>query len=344
MAIAILQKRRMEYIALPAEQSALSVPASPGPQYLAVSFMSTPPTLPIDSRHVALQFARRGDLAGAQFLHNEIAHRMASRLKLIRLQPELILDAGCGAGQRLALLNERYPAARYIGQDRCGAALALARSRHRNTWRTLADRLRGTAPRVQWIEGDLATTGLPPESADLVWSNLALHWHPQPHQVLHEWGRVLRVGGLVFFSCFGPNTLRELREALAVANLQTATPAFVDMHDFGDLLVERGFADPVMDQELITLTYESPDKLLQDVRALGGNPAKGRRTGLAGRAWRERLMSALAARRGPDGRIHLTLEIAYGHAWRSATLRHAPGETHVSVSAIQRKPPSRTTP
>ena len=319
------------------------MPASPGLQNLAVSFMSTPPTLPIDSRHVALQFARRGDLAGAQFLHDEIARRMASRLKLIRLQPELILDAGCGAGQRLDLLGERYPNARYIGQDQCDVALTLARARHRKIWRSLADQLRGTAPRVQWIGRDLADTGLAPESADLVWSNLALHWHPQPHQVLQEWGRVLRVGGLAFFSCFGPNTLRELREALVLAGLQTATPAFVDMHDFGDLLVERGFADPVMDQELLTLTYESPEKLLQDVRALGGNPALGRRAGLAGRAWRERLMSALASRRGPDGRIHLTLEIAYGHAWRSASLRHAGGEMRVSVSAIQRKP-SRNSP
>lgn len=300
--------------------------------------MSTPPTLPIDSRHVALQFARRGDLAGAQFLHDEIARRMSSRLKLIRLKPDLIVDAGCGAGQRLELLGAQYPMARVIGQDQCSAALALARKRHRSTWRTLADRLRGKLPRVQWIQADLAQTGIAPESADLVWSNLALHWHPEPHQVLQEWGRLLRVGGLAFFSCFGPATLRELRDALAAANLKTATPEFVDMHDFGDLLVEKGFADPVMDQELLTLTYESPERLLQDVRNLGGNPARGRRAGLAGRAWRERLIAALEAQRRPDGRIHLTVEVAYGHAWRSSTLRHGAGETRVSVSAIQRKP------
>jgi len=310
---------------------------------LAVSFMSTPPTLPIDSRHVALQFARRGDLAGAQFLHDEIARRMASRLKLIRLTPETILDAGCGAGQRLELLGERYPLARTIGLDQCAVALALARSRHRTIWRSLAQRLRGQAPRVQWIEGDLAATGIAAQSVDLVWSNLALHWHPQPHQVLQEWGRVLRVGGLAFFSCFGPATMRELRQALDDAGLQTATPAFVDMHDFGDLLVERGFSDPVMDQETITLTYKTPDKLLQDVRALGGNPAVGRRAGLVGRAWRERLVSALESQRRPDGRIHLTLEISYGHAWRTANLRHGEGETHIAVSAIQRKP-SRKSP
>ncbi|WP_154389351.1 methyltransferase domain-containing protein, partial [Bordetella pertussis] len=144
-------------------------------------------------------------------------------------------------------------------------------------------------PAVSFVRADLAASGLPPEQLDLVWSNLALHWHPEPHAVLAEWRRILKVGGLAMFSCLGPGTLRELREALADAGLRTATPTFVDMHDFGDLLVENGFADPVMDQETLTLTYETPQRLLEDVRALGGNPARDRRAGLAGRAWLDRL-------------------------------------------------------
>ncbi|WP_154588600.1 methyltransferase domain-containing protein, partial [Bordetella pertussis] len=157
-------------------------------------------------------------------------------------------------------------------------------------------------PAVSFVRADLAASGLPPEQLDLVWSNLALHWHPEPHAVLAEWRRILKVGGLAMFSCLGPGTLRELREALADAGLRTATPTFVDMHDFGDLLVENGFADPVMDQETLTLTYETPQRLLEDVRALGGNPARDRRAGLAGRAWLDRLHAALEARRGPQGR------------------------------------------
>ena len=133
---------------------------------------------------------------------------------------------------------------------------------------------------------------------------------------------MLKVGGLAMFSCLGPATLRELRQALADAGLRTATPSFVDMHDFGDLLVENGFADPVMDQEILTLTYRSPETLLQDVRALGGNPAEGRRGGLVGRNWRDRLCAALEAQRRPDGVIALSIEVAYGHAWRAAA--HAP--------------------
>src|SRR5690606_6057559 len=146
--------------------------------------------------------------------------------------------------------------------------------------------------------------------------NLALHWHPAPHEVLAEWRRILRVDGLVMFSCLGPATLREVRAALDRAGLRTATLPFVDMHDFGDLLIENGFADPVMDQETLTLTYRDPLKLLADVRALGGNPARDRRRGLAGRGFRDRLAAALETQRDHDGLIKLTIEVAYGHAWR----------------------------
>ena len=304
---------------------------------------ATPPTLPLVPAHVVQQFSRRGDLADAQFLYGEVARRMLGRLQYIRLQPAALLDAGCGAGDNLPLLRERYPDAAYLGLDASEALLAHARRRHAaggmaNWLGKLVGRA-GTGPR--FVRADLADTGLPPESLDLVWSNLALHWHPAPHAVLAEWRRVLKVGGLAMFSCLGPGTLRELRQALDDAGLRTATPSFVDMHDFGDLLVENGFADPVMDQETLTLTYRSPERLLEDVRALGGNPARDRRRGLVGRAWRDRLCAALESQRGADGRISLTIEVAYGHAWRAAAHRAAPGETRLSVSAIGGRRASR---
>ncbi|MDO8694150.1 MAG: methyltransferase domain-containing protein [Sheuella sp.] len=303
--------------------------------------MSTLNTLPISTANVARQFSRRADLADAQFLYGEIARRMDDRLRLIRLQPTTLLDAGCGAGQQFPLLHARYPQANYIGQDHNPDLLAYAKTRLRSfmpgALRSWLNKQRGIEAAARFIQSDLSQTGLAPESLDLVWSNLALHWHPAPHDVLAEWGRILKLNGLVFFSCFGPATMQELRTALTTAGLQTMTPSFVDMHDFGDLLIEKGFADPVMDQEILTFTYTSPEKLLEDVRALGGNPATGRRAGLVGKSWRERLLRALESARRPDGNIHLTIEVAYGHAWRTGTLRSAPGETKISVSAIQRK-------
>lgn len=307
--------------------------------------MSTPNTLPLNSAHVALQFSRRGNLSAAQFLYGEVARRMDERLRLVRLQPEQILDAGCGAGQQIALLHARYPTARYLGQDHSQTLLKQAQqeaNKHFPTgWLQKLAQWRGAPASKQWLHTDLAHTGLAPESLDLVWSNLALHWHAAPHDVLQEWGRILRVNGLVFFSCFGPATLQEVRTAAQQAGLKTVTPSFVDMHDFGDQLIEKGFADPVMDQEVLTLTYASPEKLLADVKALGGNPSIGRRPGLLGRDRYQALLNALETQRQADGRLHLTIEVAYGHAWRSSTLRTTPGETRINVSAITRTPPAR---
>ena len=93
---------------------------------------------------------------------------------------------------------------------------------------------------------------------------------------------------------------------------------FIDMHDFGDMLVASGFADPVMDAEVITLTYRSPQQLLREVRALGGNPRDDRRSGLVGGTQARRLLGALGEQSGSDGLIRLTFEVAYGHAWKPA--------------------------
>src|SRR3569832_2316328 len=90
--------------------------------------------------------------------------------------------------------------------------------------------------------GDFARLPLRADSIDIVWSNLALHWHPQPDQVFAEWRRVLRVDGLLMFSCFGPDTFKELRAAFAEIDAAPHALPFVDMHVFGVLLVFVGFS------------------------------------------------------------------------------------------------------
>lgn len=299
--------------------------------------MSQPPTLPLNPDHVIRQFARRSPLDKAQFLYGEIAQRMLQRLSYIKIQPKAVVDAGCGSGHALEPLRARYANIDYVGVDSCPPLIQTAMARHAmqpSLWQRLRNKPTTAA---KFIVADMADTGLAPESQDLVWSNMALHWHYKPHDVLAEWRRVLRTGGLVMFSCLGPGSLKALRRALAEAEIQTAVPQFVDMHDFGDLLIESGFADPVMDQETLTLTYRDPAKLLADLRLLGGNAARGRRPGLAGRSFRDRLLSALEEQRDAEGQIKLTLEVAYGHAWRSAA-RRSGGETHISVAALQRSP------
>lgn len=299
--------------------------------------MSVIPSLPLNTRHVALQFARRSPLDQAQFLYGEIAQRMLQRLSYIRMQPKQVLDAGCGAGHALEPLRARYADIDYTGLDICEPLLEVARQRYArqpSLWQKLRNKPTGQA---RFIQADLAQAVLPPNSQDLIWSNMALHWHPEPHRVFAEWLRLLRTDGLLMFSCLGPASFGEIRQALADSGRAGGTPPFVDMHDFGDLLVENGFADPVMDQETLTLTYSSPEKLLNDLRALGGNASTQRAGSLPGRAWRDRLLAALNRQRHMDGSIHLTLEVAYGHAWRPAALRKAEGETRIAIDSIRRK-------
>jgi len=303
--------------------------------------MSQPSTLPLDPAHVIRQFARRAPLDKAQFLYGEIAQRMLQRLSYIKLQPHAVMDAGSGAGHALEPLRARYANIDYTGVDACPPLVQVAVERHAarpSLWQKLRNKPTQAA---RFLVADMAHTGQPPESQDLVWSNMALHWHPAPHEVLGEWRRVLRTSGLAMFSCLGPGSFKELRQALTDANIHTAVPQFVDMHDFGDLLLEQGFADPVMDQEIITLTYREPEKLLDDLRILGGNPSVGRAPGLVGRRWRRRLLDALESQRHLDGTIHLSLEVAYGHAWRAASRRVSSGETRISIDSIGRPPGRR---
>ncbi|MBP6018526.1 MAG: methyltransferase domain-containing protein [Burkholderiaceae bacterium] len=306
--------------------------------------MSQSPSLRVSSANVNLQFARRAPLDAAQFLYGEIAQRMLQRLSYIRINPKAVLDAGCGAGHALEPLRARYPELNYIGLDACLPLLDVAKQRYQSKpglWQKL--RNKPTLP-LEFIHADMAQSGLPTQSLDLIWSNMALHWHPEPHEVLAEWRRTLSVGGLVMFSCMGPGSLAELRAAIVQADLGTATPQFVDMHDFGDLLIDHGFLDPVMDQEIITLTYRTPDKLLEDMQVLGGNPSIDRRPSLVGRSWRQRLMQALESQRHKDGTIHLTLEVSYGHAWRSAA-EHTRGEARMAMGAVGRqRSPTATGP
>jgi malonyl-CoA O-methyltransferase len=307
------------------------MPLGPGSADLTPT-MVAPPRIPARVETVAHQFdCRAGRLARRDLLLREVDERLQSRLAYIRLAPTSILDVGCGLGRSRSPLLGRYRRARWTGIDlsvalvRAGLleqrrALGLAR-----WWRRDAD----------WVVGDGACLPIAEGSVDLVYSNLMLHWHPTPHLVFPEWKRVLRVDGLLMFSCFGPDTLTELRAAAADALPQARPMPFVDMHDFGDMMVASGFATPVMDVERLTLTFAEPRELLEEVRALGGNPRDDRAAALPSGRQAKRLLDALADRRNADGRIPLTFEIAYGHAWKPAP--KTAGVSSISVESLRQQ-------
>jgi malonyl-CoA O-methyltransferase len=305
---------------------------------------SSPSSGPIDLRTVRRLFSDPARIRESDFLRREIAQRMHERLLLIKLQPKDVLDLGCGEGADLAGLQSRYPQSRIIGIDASSALLDEAR-RHREQAMSSMQRLfsrwlpgkGGAGDAVHMICGDFARLALQTGSADLIWSNLALHWHPQPDLVFSEWRRVLRIDGLLMFSCFGPDTFREVRDAFAEVDDAAHAFSFVDMHDFGDMLVNAGFSTPVMDMEKITVTYDSGAKLLADVRAWGGNPLLTRRRGLLGRSAYARMLEVLEGRRNAEGKIPLTFEVVYGHAFRPAPRKTSSGEAIIRFDP-HRKP------
>jgi malonyl-CoA O-methyltransferase len=305
------------------------MPLGPGTSDITPT-MIAPPRMPARVSTVARQFGQRAArLAHHDVLLREVGLRLLSRLDVIRLQPRAILDVGAGLGRLRAALGQRYPQAQWTGVElatplaQAGRAEQLADFGLARLWRA--------APR--WIVADGARLPLADGCADLVVSNLMLHWHPAPHTVFPEWKRVLRVDGLLMFSCFGPDTLAELRAAVAEC-LPAARPMpFVDMHDFGDMLVASGFATPVMDVERLTLTFASPGELLAEVRALGANPRDDRAPGLPSGAAARALAAALERRRSADGRIALSFEVAFGHAWKPAP--RTVGTTSVSLDALR---------
>ena len=305
--------------------------------------MSSPPkdfsgntkqSAPISLTRVRQLFARPSRVAESQFLRREISGRMFERLALIKTRPACVLDAGCGEGQDLLALHQSFPTAALLGVDASAAMLAAARdqaAQGRSSMQRLIGLVRARpAPGGALLAcGDFARLPLPAARVDLVWSNLALHWHPQPDRVFKEWHRVLRVDGLLMFSCFGPDTFAQVRSAFAAVGESHAVLPFVDLHDFGDMLVDAGFATPVMDMEKINITYSSAAKMLADAQAFGGNPLTTRRRSLWGRAQWGRVLRSIEEQRGADGLLNLTVEVIYGHAFRVAQKKTASGESIV---------------
>ena len=250
---------------------------------------------------------------GNAFLQREIADRLFERLEYIKLQPLTALDIGCGTGYATGKLRERYPDANIIGLDLAEQMLATARRDAKSaSWRK---RLMQRAPGQAWLCGDAEALPLTAESIDLAISNLTLQWC-DPESVAREVVRVLRPNGLFMFTTFGPDTLKELRKAFRAADDKPHVNQFIDMHDIGDILVSAGFADPVMDQEIVTLTYADLKPLLKELKGIGAhNVLTGRASGLIGRQRWQRMITAYEVFR-KDERLPATYEVVYGHAWK----------------------------
>jgi len=245
------------------------------------------------------------------WLHEEIGRRMEERLQWIRLQPKQWVDwAPVNGGLRThAAVRARYPKANCLALETSELRLQKAKVALTNPWWKLWQR--------RAVSIASLAKGLPQqEVADMVWANMALHTAVAPQSLLRAWHSLLATDGFLMFSSLGPDTLRELQPIYQEMGWGDPSHAFTDMHDWGDMLVQAGFAEPVMDMERITLTYATPSDLLKDLRLLGRNLHHQRHQNLRGRGWRQNLENALLALAKPDhqGRLVLTVEVIYGHA------------------------------
>lgn len=240
---------------------------------------------------------------------------MLERLELVRLPDGAIADVGCATGATTRLLRQRYPGRAVVGLDPSIGLLAL-----RPPLPGPIARLRALvgAGRPSRVVADPARLPLRPESVALIWSNLMLHAIDDAEAAMRSWMSALRPGGLLMFSTLGPDTLCELRNAFAAVDALPHVHAFVDMHNIGDSLVATGFADPVMDMEVVTLTYTTVASLVADLRGQGlSNTAAARSRGLyPPRRWRDMTRHYEAAR--VADRLPATFEVIQGHAWKPA--------------------------
>ena len=255
------------------------------------------------------------------WLHAEVARRMGERLGLVRLRPEVLVDWSGWAGASAAVLDAAYPSARRLVVEPLAALRERSRAEARRPWWTA---WRGGARRVEVLDGEP-----PAASAQLVWSNMVLHATVDPPALLGAWQRALAESAASRCTpASGRTPLRELRALYRAHGWGPPGIDFVDMHDLGDMMVHAGFADPVMDQEPLTLTWESPQAALAELRSIGGNVSPGARGGAAHAALARAPARRAGGRRAAGGRLSMTFEIVYGHAFKAAP-RPPRGDTRV---------------
>jgi len=255
----------------------------------------------------------------AAILQRQVREEMLSRLDVVKLEPAVILDAGCGTGHGLHALLKQFKQAQGIALDIAEGMLARSRS--------LFPRYQFWRAKPRFVCADIESLPLATASVDMVWSNLAVQWCNDLDAALQEWRRVLRPNGLLMFATLGPDTLKELRVASGADH--THVSRFIDMHDIGDALTRAGFSAPVLDVMHYTLTYDTVESLMRDLKAIGAhNATAGRAKGLSGKGFLQQLRQGYEAFRH-EGKLPATYEVVFVHAWTGSQPYTAPGTSPV---------------
>jgi malonyl-CoA O-methyltransferase len=263
---------------------------------------------PLDKDAIRLSFDRAASSYDRHaVLQREIESRLLERVEFQRHEPGMILDLGCGTGSASRTLARQYPRASVIALDWAPAMLAKAGE-------TLGeDHPEGRA--FSRLCADMHTLPLAARSADLVFSSLALQWSYDLPAVFREFRRIMKADGMLVFTCFGPDTLHELKQAWRAVDDLPHVNDYPDMHDIGDELLASGFREPVMDTERLTLEYPDVLSLMRDLKGIGAhNVASNRHHGLTGKTRLQSMLQAYEVFRRGD-RYPASYEIIYGTAF-----------------------------
>jgi malonyl-CoA O-methyltransferase len=304
--------------------------------------LSAPPSL--DTNAAARWLARSH--AQSPFLHEEVGQRMRERLQWIVKTPKAWADWSpvLGGVANHNAIRVQYPQSEVFCHMPSAKYHLLAIKKEAEKASPLAwakQLFRTPAEKLD----PLRHFGAPPDGAvDMVWANALLHQHPDPQTLMRQWHNALAVGGYVMFSAFGPDTLKNLRDLYAERGWGEPCHEFTDMHDFGDMLVQTGFAEPVMDVERITLTYATAEALIKDLRGLGRNMHIGRPPGLMGRRFGTALKGAVKNLAGADGLMSLEFEVIYGHAFKPQPRIQMNASSAISMKDMRSMLQSRTNP
>ena len=262
----------------------------------------------LDKRRVRAAFNRAANTYdGAAVVQAMVRDEMLSRLDLVKLSPQIILDAGCGTGLGSRMLQQRFGGATIVSLDMAINML------HKT--RTNQPFLKRMFSQPSLLCADIEALPLVENSVGLIWSNLALQWCNDLDAAFGACFNSLQPEGLLMFSTFGPDTLKELRIASS-ADANTHVSRFIDMHDIGDALVRAGFNAPVLDVERYTLTYDDVKAVMKDLKSIGAhNATQGRQRGLAGKGFLQNLTQQYEQFR-VGGKLPATFEVVFGHAWK----------------------------
>jgi len=267
----------------------------------------------------------------AAVLQREIGNRLLERLDYIRFQPQRILDVGAGTGICSYQLAEHYKESEVFILD--FATAMLQQARQKRSWR------QRWSSRYQYLTGDAASLPLADNSVDMIFSNLALQWCEDLTQVFSEFRRVLKPDGMLLFSTFGPDTLKELNTCWQQVDTYRHVNNFIDLHEVGDALMKSGFSDPVMDMEMITVTYPDVMEIMRDLKQIGAhNVNQERAKGLTGKQAIKKLSVAYEVYRN-NNVLPVSHEVIYGHAWISGNkneLTDQCGVQQVSLDELQK--------